>query len=118
MLVKRLASLHCNNNNNQHDNNLKSSVTTPKTSANNNNKNTNCHYRERDKTSDCKSIEHDKKNKLVDATTAAKVFSEDHLINDPISKSTHIEQQIMGSNVSSGKGLSGRRTQSQSKYLY
>ena len=96
MLVKRLASL-------QQHNNLKSLQQTKEIR--------NC--RERDRNSEDKksneSKEQNDKRKILEPT------SEDHYINDKISTSTRTEK-IMGSNVSSGKGLSGRRTQSQSEY--
>ncbi|XP_070508148.1 uncharacterized protein [Chironomus tepperi] len=94
LLVKRLASL-------QQHNNLKSLQQTKEIR--------NCR-RERDRNSEDKksnesSEQNDKRNILEPA-------SDDHCINDKISTSTRTEK-IMGSNVSSGKGLSGRRTQSQ-----
>lgn len=96
LLVKRLASL-------QQHNNLKSLQQTKEIR--------NC--RERDRNSEDKksneSKEQNDKRKILEPT------SEDHYINDKISTSTRTEK-IMGSNVSSGKGLSGRRTQSQSEY--
>ena len=102
MLVKRLASL-------QQHNNLKSLQQTkhPKEIRN-------CR-RERDRNSeDKKSNELNEQN---DKRNILEPTSEDHYINDKISTSTRTEK-IMGSNVSSGKGLSGRRTQSQSEYEY
>jgi hypothetical protein len=119
--VKRLASIHCSNNgaNNSlqptHDN-LKSFSSQQKVKITN----SNCHYqRERERNSDKKSIgEHDREKKLADVKAAAASGEDQHYINDTItiSKSTRTEQ-IMGSNVSSSaKGLSGRRTQSQSEY--
>lgn len=93
MLVKRLASL-------QQHNNLKSLQQTKEIR--------NCR-RERDRnTEDKKSNEQNDKRNILESA------SDDHYINDKISTSTRTEK-IMGSNVSSGKGLSGRRTQSQSE---
>lgn len=97
LLVKRLASL-------QQHNNLKSLQQTKEIR--------NCR-RERDRISEDKksneSKEQNDKRNILEPT------SDDHYINDKISTSTRTEK-IMGSNVSSGKGLSGRRTQSQSEY--
>lgn len=93
LLVKRLASL-------QQHNNLKSLQQTKEIR--------NCR-RERDRnTEDKKSNEQNDKRNILESE------SDDHYINDKISTSTRTEK-IMGSNVSSGKGLSGRRTQSQSE---
>ncbi|KAL7017206.1 hypothetical protein ACKWTF_010291 [Chironomus riparius] len=90
LLVKRLASL-------QQHNNLKS-LQHPKEIRN-------CR-RERDQKKSNELNEQNDKRNILEPT------SDDHYINDKISTSTRTEK-IMGSNVSSGKGLSGRRTQSQ-----
>jgi hypothetical protein len=98
LLVKRLASL-------QQHNNLKSLQQTKEIR--------NCR-RERDKNSEDKKSG-ESKAEQNDKRSILEPTSEDHYINDKISTSTRTEK-IMGSNVSSGKGLSGRRTQSQSEY--
>lgn len=104
MLVKRLASLHCNNNSNlEHNNNLKSLHKQQTKEIKN------CRRdRNSNRSSESEELNDNKRNKLVPTS--------EQFINDTISESSRTEQ-IMGSNVSSGKGLSGRRTQSQSKYM-
>jgi hypothetical protein len=109
LLVKRLASLHCGGDSKNNNNNISPNNTQKQSAISN--------FLERDKNLDniskssayVSSIdEHDKKK----LTRAFEKYQ--HHINDTITGT----EKIMGSNVTSlsgNKGLSGRRTQSQSK---
>ena len=117
LLVKRLASLHYNHQELPQDNNLKSLVSPPQAETEHSSFQT---------TTNCR-VERDNITNLRSKTLAAdydevdfkSTFDCNHTeqINETINKSSRT-QKNMGSNVSTagGKGLSGRRTQSSSKF--
>lgn len=137
LLVKRLASLHYNTHQDTLKDNNKNipkpfraqSQQTPKKSieANNSIKDScsyqairDCEKQERDDNFNCKNTPKHQGYDEVDfkSTSVSDCKSKRRIDEQDNNKSTRIEEENMGSNVStsSGKGLSGRRTQSSSKF--
>lgn len=135
LLVKRLASLHYNS----HQDTFKENKNTPKafrapsqqtkkSIEENNSIKDSCSYQpvrdceqlRRDDNRNCNSTKHEEDYDEVDFLPVAENdYQQGRRIDATANKSTRIEEENMGSNVSTsggGKGLSGRRTQSSSEF--
>lgn len=117
LLVKRLASLHYNHPELPQDNNLKSLVSPPQATTRDSSfqTTTNCRT-ERDNNINSRSTSLAADYDEVDFQSTSDCNHTER-INETINNSSRT-QKNMGSNVSTagGKGLSGRRTQSSSKF--